>query len=74
MSSATPTRKPARGRHDRLTVKLCDELIDIARAAGDAEGERLARALKRAVKGGDEGAIARLRGELDAHAREIEGH
>lgn len=59
-------------RHDARAEQICDELIDNARLAGDEESARLASAVRRAVRQGDEEEIERLKVALEARARQLE--
>jgi hypothetical protein len=56
----------------KLTIRLCDDLISMAKLSHDETGERLARELKTALRFKNEEEIARVRRELEAHADLLE--
>lgn len=53
---------------ERLSAGICDQMIEVALLAGDAQGARITRRLKRAVERGDLPTARRLVAEVQAHA------
>lgn len=53
---------------DRKAGRLCDEMIEIAQSAGDIEGVRLGRLVKRSLETHDQQEISRRLHLFEEHA------